>query len=485
MPGLIPTLLRPAGDAMQRGVVLAADSEPLIALATRLRTQGSWEAIVVDADGQTIGLLTAEDLLHRALFVLGPDQSVGRALARRTPTCRPSDPLYLVLARMRRDRLPAVAVVDAQRRPLGIVGRDASALPVEALFGALARAANWQEAHEMPVAKAAQAELAAALLSLGESATAILDLISTMNGELMREVLLQSLTAMAHDGWGVPPVEFAMIVMGSVGRHESLLRPDQDNGFILADYPDSEHGRIDPFFIELAERLTRNLASVGFPLCAGNVMATNPLWRKSLSQWRAQISQWARSRSNTAILLADIFFDFRVVCGAVKLAEQLRDHVTEIVRGNVAFLVQMAWMKAQRSASVGLFGRLFADDGERADAVDLKLRGTLPLTNVVRLLALKEGIALPGTLDRLVGLRDTGVLTDEDASRWRADFELMEELLLRRQIQDVAAGRPASNLIDPNELERRQRRALIETLRHVDRIVSIFLRDRLGPVPVG
>ena len=34
--------------------------------------------------------------------------------------------------------------------------------------------------------------------------------------------------------------------MGSGGRGESYLFPDQDNGFILADYPDAEHTRSTP-----------------------------------------------------------------------------------------------------------------------------------------------------------------------------------------------------------------------------------------------
>ena len=49
----------------------------------------------------------------------------------------------------------------------------------------------------------------------------------------------------------------------------------QGNGFILADYPDAEHNRIDPYFIALATRLTETLAAVGMPRCQGNVMATN------------------------------------------------------------------------------------------------------------------------------------------------------------------------------------------------------------------
>ena len=69
---------------------------------------------------------------------------------------------------------------------------------------------------------------------------------------------------MAATGWGEPPVTFALIVMGFVGRCESLLAPDQDNEFILADYADVEHSRIDAYFVPLAERFIDQLNAIGF-----------------------------------------------------------------------------------------------------------------------------------------------------------------------------------------------------------------------------
>ena len=122
---------------------------------------------------------------------------------------------------------------------------------------------------------------------------------------------------MAAEGWGEPPAAAATIVMGSGGRGENFLFPDQDNGFIVADYPDDEHGRFDAFFLELAERMCRDLNEIGIPYCNGYCMAVNPLWRKTLPQWIAQIGTWARKGSLVAVRLADIFFDFQPVWGEV------------------------------------------------------------------------------------------------------------------------------------------------------------------------
>ena len=95
---------------------------------------------------------------------------------------------------------------------------------------------------------------------------------------------------------------------------------------------------IDPYFIEFSVRLTTALDRAGFPLCRGHVMATNPVWRKTLEQWQAQVGRWAWQRSGQAVLSADIFLDFRPVYGDASLATRLRDEVLGIAAANPAFV---------------------------------------------------------------------------------------------------------------------------------------------------
>ena len=82
---------------------------------------------------------------------------------------------------------------------------------------------------------------------------------------------------MKDDGLGNPPVAFSVIAMGSGGRSENFVCPDQDNGFTLDDYPDGLHTKIDSWFFKLGESMTRDLDTVGLPKFKGFVMATNPL----------------------------------------------------------------------------------------------------------------------------------------------------------------------------------------------------------------
>jgi signal-transduction protein with cAMP-binding, CBS, and nucleotidyltransferase domain len=295
-----------------------------------------------------------------------------------------------------------------------------------------------------------------------------------------------ALAALAADGWGEAPVPFAVIVMGSAGRGESLLHPDQDNGFILADHPESERARVDGYFHELARRLTRDLAAVGFPLCPGNVMATNAAWRMTLPQWCAQIDDWARARTNIAILNADIFFDFRPAFGATDLAVGLRRHVTAAAQGNAPFLNQMAWRQAEEAPTVGFVGRLLSGrEGALGETLDLKLHGTMPFVEGVRLLALFAGIEDTGTLQRLAALRDAGLVDGGDYDELAEGFLFLVDLLLRRQVCDALAGRVAGATVMPEQLARRERERLKETLRRVDafrkRVSARLLGTPVGP----
>jgi CBS domain-containing protein len=258
--------------------------------------------------------------------------------------------------------------------------------------------------------------------------------------------------------------------MGSGGRGESFLFPDQDNGFILADYPDEEHGRIDPFFIELAARMTTQMDQLGFPLCRGGVMAINPVWRKTASQWRHQVTRWIRGRNEIAMRLCDVLFDFQSVYGEAALAEGLRGIILDEIRANPGFLRRMFGVQADHRAGLGWFNRLLRerDDPAHRGKVNLKYAGTLPLAEAVRLLALREGIAATGTLARIDALAAAGHLGRDEQDHLRGAFDHITGLQLRQQIADYQAGRPVSNHVDPAALTEREVGLLKDAFRAIN-----------------
>jgi CBS domain-containing protein len=463
-------LSRPVGELVERRAVIGSEAEPLFDLVARMREAGEPAALITDAHSRATSVLTAEDLLDRAIFMLEPHQQVSAALRRRVPALQEQDRLYRALAEMRRLRRNCLPVVDAAGKPIGLIRLETVlGSGFDRLLAELDPAVPSKGRPPSLDARAAQANLAAELLATGEPAMEVIALINALNDDVAAAVLRQALAGMAEAGWGGPPVSFAALVMGSAGRGESLLHPDQDNGFILADHANVEHESIDRFFIELAQRFTRGLEQAGFPLCEGDVMATNPLWRKTLAHWQAQVNGWVRTRGNQEIMFTDIFFDFRAISGSPELAAALRRHVTMAARDNLPFLAQISWLQRDQASSVDLFGQLIATDDVEKDAIDLKLRGTKPLVEIVRLLALKNGVEATGTTARLVALAEAGVLAHEEAGRLREDVAFLLELLLRHQIDRISARSVPDNCVKPEALGRPERERLVQVFRDIDR----------------
>jgi CBS domain-containing protein len=431
---------------------------------------GSSSVVVVDAAGATVGILTERDVARRVTFRLAPEAPVEAAMTRPVATVAPDEYLYRAVGRMRRSGLRHMPVLDGEGRPVGMLDLDAALAAASARITVqVDRLANEPSPDGWARTKEAQIELARELLADHVPAPEILSLVTEINIDLHRAVLGAAMVELEAGGWGGPPLPFTLLVMGSGGRGENFLHPDQDNGFILADYPDEEHGRIDPWFVALAERFTRQLDAIGFPLCKGNVMATNPLWRKSASQWRHQFRIWAQRRSPVAILFADIFLDFRAVEGPAAPADALRATVIETLAGNPALLAEMARDETSRSVALGLFGRIVtAGAGDHPGRVDLKMRGTMPLVGAARLLALQRGVAETGTLARLAALERQGAVGRNEADALAAAFEHVTLVLLRQQLADDAAGAEIGNFVDPETLSRRERERLVESLRAVE-----------------
>lgn len=444
---------------------------PVAEVVARMTAARAAEALVVDADGVLRGILTEQDVTRRiACRAVGP-QPVASLMTSPVLTVGEDRHLFEAIGLMRRHGLRHMPVADTAGRPLGMLRLDtALAVATGPLAGQIDSLTHEGSLDGLARIKAAQVELARSLFADGVAAPEILALISDINNDIHRRVLRLVLMAMEEEGRGAPPVAFDCIVMGSGGRGESALFPDQDHGFVLEDYPDERHAAIDPWFIEAAARLGRELDRLGFPLCRGGVMAINPVWRKSLGQWRRQLLSWMRRQHESMLLSSDIFFDFRPVFGTGRLAGALRAFATTAAREHPRFLREMLAIQADHHAAVGLFGRLRTErcQGRRRGLVNLKLGGTLPLVEAVRLLALLGGVPATGTLERIRALRATERLSGDEAWGLESAFTFIAGRILRAQIADYLAGRPVGGLIDPKAMAAGERRELKAHLRTIN-----------------
>ena len=470
---------------MQAPPLVVSGTQPALEGVARMTEARASAAVILGPDGRVAGILTEQDVTRRIAGQAVGAQPVAQVMTRPVATIATDQPLYEAIGFMRRLGLRHMPVVDSGGGLAGMLYlHDALAAADPSLVEHIDQLTHETTLEGLRAVKAAQVRLAADLFADRVPAPEIQSLISHVNNDIYRRVVQLNLDAMQTDGWGAPPVAFAAIVMGSGGRGESYLFPDQDNGFVLADYPDTEHGRIDPYFIELATRMTTQMDQLGFPLCRGGVMAINPVWRKTERQWRQQVARWIRTRSEIAMQLCDVLFDFQSVYGGAGLAEALRAAILGEIHESPGFLRDMFGVQADHRAGLGWFNRLLTEreDPAHRGQVNLKYAGTLPLAEAVRLLALREGIAATGTLARIDALGAMGRLSRDTQDRLRGAFDHITGLQLRQQIADYEAGRRVSNFVDPAALTPREVDLLKDGFRAINDFRALVRAELTGDV---
>ena len=465
-------------------LIVSPDTTVREALAAMTENRAS-HALVADSQRGLVGIFTERDVTRRVALRCEGSEPITAMMTTPVRSIKRSDYLYRAIAKMRRFDLRHMPIVDEGNQPVGIINlHDAIAFAASQMLGQIDRLTQEGTLDGLREIKTAQVEVAEQWFADHLPAPEVQSLLTHINNDIYLRIVEQTLSDMHREEFGKPPAEFEAIVMGSGGRGENFLYPDQDNGFVVADYPDDEHTRIDRFFIELAERMTRDLAAVGFPMCKGHVMATNPVWRKTLPQWRAQTTGWFAKRSTFAAQLSDIFFDFQPVYGDGRLSRSLRAHVAGLCRQNPVVLQEMFTAETERHVALGLFGRLRTerDQPENRGKINLKYGGLLPLVGSVRLLALRVGIEETPTLRRVDSLHRTGVLTDDEADEMRSAFNLITGLLLQQQLRDYRDGKKVGNFVHLHNLPRRQKKLLKGSLKAVDSLQKKVRMEFTGEI---
>ncbi len=395
-----------------------------------------------DLPGAAVGIVTERDIL-RALRTRGADalaQPVSE-IASRPLVSVPEDAfVYRAIGRMRRFTIRHLAAVDERGRVTGALSaRDLLRLRADA---AIVLGDDIDQAEDPAGLSRAWAKvpaMATSLLEEGVGAREIAGIVARELGALVRRAGEIAARELAQDR-GERPCSYTLMVLGSAGRGESLLALDQDHAVIFE--TGEPGGPEDRWFEAFGTRVADILNEVGVPYCPGGVMSGEAKFRGSLRTWRQRIAQWVDRASPEDLLNVSIFFDFRPVHGDGALADEVWREAWQIAGSSPAFLRMLSEADGYREPPIGLLGRIKTDDGR----IDLKRYGLLPIVSSARLLALRHGVAVRSTEDRLSGVSNLGA-GGTDLPRALDAHERFLGHILRAQIADLAAGRRASNKV--------------------------------------
>ncbi len=444
------------------------------AVARQLTEHNVSFLVVVDERNTPVGVVTGSDLVAKVLAPENVDTGslVVKDVMRVKPkTMTPETYMYEAMAYMTRHGLNYLPIVDREQLVGVITPRDLLRYRSQKALLLLGNIKEEAAIEGLASIHKEMVRVARALLSETRSTPEVMEILSHIHHAIIRRTFQICLAEMAEEGLMPPDIRYCFLIMGSAGRKEMLLYPDQDNGFIFEDFADSRQVEVDAFFIPFSEKLNSALAKVGYPLCDGDVMVRNQEWRGRLCDWQTRINSWLLDPEPTHVRNSSIFFDFLPLFGDVELAHHLRDIVTKGIEIHQGFLYHMMTLDLRYKVPLGLLGRFQLEkDGDNAGRLSVKYGGCVYIVDCVRMFALERGVQAISTMDRLQKLVDENVFAVETAEHIRAAFEALIFLRLRHEIGLIEAGQTPSHFLDPHLLSKTEQDLLKESFQAVAKL---------------
>jgi len=309
-------------------------------------------------------------------------------------------------------------------------------------------------------------QLSLNMLAQGVGAEQITHFISALNDTLTRRII--QLNVERHDLFGI---DWAWLSFGSEGRDEQTFSTDQDNGivYMCSDTIIREQTRLR--LLEFARDVNADLDKCGFPLCTGNIMASNPDLCLTLEEWEEKFGNWIRSPEPQALLNATIFFDFRPLYGQYNLADRLRLALLKMTRGNPLFLRMLSANALTVLPPLGKIRDFVTDtEPEHPGCIDLKKYGSRLFIDAARVFALAHDVSATNTVQRIKQAANLMSISPDEAAAVIDGFNYIQLLRLRHQHSEQMQGREGNNLIRPDDLNEVERRILKEAFRQARKV---------------
>ncbi len=415
------------------------------AAALAMREAGVSSVLVAEW-GTLRGILTVRDVSARVTAEgRSPDMPLAQAMTADPvalpPTAPGSDVLHLMMER----RISHVPIVDAGRIA-GVVSKtDLTRVQAESSGEVIGDLAGAGDVAALARATARIPALLAQLVGAGNRHEVVTRTITDIADAVTRRLL-----CLAEADLGPPPVPYLWAACGSQGRQEQTGVSDQDNVLILSDAVSEED---DAYFAALARFVSDGLDRCGYVYCPGEMMATNPRWRKPARDWRHYFRAWIDRPGPEARMLASVMFDLRPVGGRRDLFEGLQAETLEAASRNSIFAAHMASQALTHQPPIGFWrGLATVRSGAHRDTIDMKHSGVVPVMDLARLYAIRGALSPVNTRARIEAARAAGIVSPRGGQDLLDAYDVIADARLHHQAAQVRAGAAPDNFMAPGRL---------------------------------
>ncbi len=399
-------------------------------------------------------IITRTDMLHALLLEQHPPSTAIQHIASfPVHSVQQGDYLFDAMLKMTRNkckRLIVCAQGQQSKQAVGILDLtqvlSAFSTHSHVLTLSIARA---QSIEELAASANRQRQLVDGLVRNGIRTRFVMELVAAINEQIIEKAFQLIVPATLHD-------HCCLLVLGSEGRGEQILKTDQDNALIIKD--GLHWHQCQP----IMDKLTHTLLQLGYPLCPGKIMVNNPDWVKTQLDWRKSLTQWAQDAKADQIMKLAIFSDAHAVAGNKQLLPSIKQHLHNILCQQSLVMMEFARPAVGFAVPLTLFGKV----RHSKQGVDIKQGGIFPIVHGIRSLSVEHEVNVNNTFARIEQLQHKKVLEAQTASNLAEALKLFFKLRLQQQLQ----LHHNHNKLDIEQLSRAER----DLLRHSLHIVKKF-----------
>lgn len=257
----------------------------------------------------------------------------------------------------------------------------------------------------------------------------------------------------------------ALIIMGSEGREEQILKTDQDNALIISDDVDTQ------LFTEPMQKFNNVLLEIGFVKCPGNVMVSNEFWRRNVHGFKKEIDNWIASFEESSLQNLSVFLDAKYVIGDCSLLDETKEYLFDSFNARDDVLAHLAKATLLFETPISLFSG-FKLEKEHENKLDLKKGGIFAIVHGVRCLALENKIETTNTIERIKELNNKGIFDKTFATELIESFDTLSSIRLKAMLH--VSNEEEYNYINPKDLDKTSRDLLKDSFKVVNKFKSFI-----------
>ncbi|OCL88946.1 putative nucleotidyltransferase substrate binding domain-containing protein [Arcobacter porcinus] len=259
-----------------------------------------------------------------------------------------------------------------------------------------------------------------------------------------------------------------LLVMGSEGRAEQILRTDQDNALIVSNDCTISEEDLRTF----THNFTETLVDFGFPRCEGNIMVSNPYWCRKSDDFKDLIFSWINEPSGDNFMNIAIFYDALCVSGDINMIKDLKEYMFKISSHSQSFYTNFAKIISSFDVPLGFFdGFIFnSKDEKHKKEIDIKRGGIFILVQGVRSLSIQNRVLNTNTIKRIQALNKLNVFDDENAKELITAFNFLNNLRLKISLIKLDKNEKIDNFVNPNTLNNMEKDLLKDSFKIVNKL---------------